>query len=675
MPPSNTRTATGWPSARVACVGQKSPTCRTRCGRPARTTPAGACWPAARSATASCIKRHAVASAWLSGGDTPAAREVLPLARSGRHAAAPARSEARSPPGAAARKGGLPMRDDTVVTGQDGNCNKHAGVAGWSVAGYTELKALGSGGSGDVTLARHDASGTLVAIKYLRRTLLADPQWAELFRAEAQVLAYLDDPNIVRLYEYVESPSGAAIVMELVDGVSAREILTHQGGTTPEAALMVLQGSLLGLAAAHRRGIVHRDYKPENVLVDGNGDSKLTDFGIAARTGAEPVAAGSLMYAPPEQFAGTPASPAGDVYAATATFYECLTGRPPFTGDTAERLLYQHRTEPVPLDPVPEPLRPLVAAGMAKEPENRPADATTFVSALNAVASRAYGPDWAGRGRSHLGEAALLLAALWPSGGPAAVQGSAVEQLHLSQGSQGARESRHLWHLRHVRHLQHLRHLRNLRNRRNRRGLRLSPIKAAVATSAVVAVVAAGTALAAGLTRHGSTPPVTLPAVTGVSPDGGTDMGGTTVTITGTGLAHATLVTFGGVAGRITAKSDTQLTVASPPGTSTAGITVTTAVMTADSGPRITGTGTVDIIVTTPAGASKLTAADHTFAAPRPAVTGVSPDSGGTAGGTTVSITGTGLAGATGVTFGGVAGRITADSNTQVTVISPPGTG
>jgi serine/threonine protein kinase len=568
------------------------------------------------------------------------------------------------------------MRDDTVVTGQDGNGNKHAGVAEWSVAGYTELTALGSGGSGDVTLARHDASGTLVAIKYLRRTLLADPQWAELFRAEAQVLAYLDDPNIVRLYEYVESPSGAAIVMELVDGVSAREILTHQGGTTPEAALVVLQGSLLGLAAAHRRGIVHRDYKPENVLVDGNGDSKLTDFGIAARTGAEPVAAGSLMYAPPEQFAGTAASPAGDVYAATATFYECLTGRPPFTGDTAERLLYQHLTEPVPLDPVPEPLRPLVAAGMAKEPENRPADATTFVTALNAVASRAYGPDWAGRGRSHLGEAALLLAALWPSGGSAAVQGSAVEQLHLSQGSQGARESRHLWHLRHVRHLQHLRHLRNRRNRRNRRGLRLSPIKAAVVTSAAVAVVAAGAALAAGLTRHGSTPPVTLPAVAGVSPDGGTDMGGTTVTITGTGLAHATLVTFGGVAGRITAKSDMQITVASPPSSSTAGITVTTAVMTADSGPRITGTGTVDIIVTTPAGASKLTAADHyTFAAPRPAVTGVSPDSGGTAGGTTVSITGTGLAGATGVTFGGVAGRITADSNTQVTVTSPPGTG
>ena len=196
----------------------------------------------------------------------------------------------------------------------------------WKVPGYTELKALGSGGFGDVVLARHDPTGTLVAIKYLRRDLLADAEFAELFRAEATVLASLDDPNVVRLYEYVESPACAAIVMELVGGVTLREILTFQGKTTAEAALVVLQGSLLGLAAAHRRGVVHRDYKPENVLVNGDGISKLTDFGIAARAGDHPVPAGTLLYAAPEQMAGAPASPASDVYAATATFYECLTG-------------------------------------------------------------------------------------------------------------------------------------------------------------------------------------------------------------------------------------------------------------------------------------------------------------------------------------------------------------
>src|SRR6266571_5326848 len=152
----------------------------------------------------------------------------------------------------------------------------------WTIPGYTELRALGSGGFGDVVLARHDGTGTLVAVKYLRPDLLAGPGFAAMFRAEAAVLAALDDPNVVRLYEYIESPAGAAIVMELIGGVTLREILAFQGKTTAEAALAVLQGSLLGLAAAHRRGVVHRDYKPENVLVNGDGISKLTDSGIAS---------------------------------------------------------------------------------------------------------------------------------------------------------------------------------------------------------------------------------------------------------------------------------------------------------------------------------------------------------------------------------------------------------
>src|SRR5580658_3463788 len=301
----------------------------------------------------------------------------------------------------------------------------------WKVPGYTELKMLGSGGVGQVVMARHDVTGNLVAIKYLRRELLDDPEFAAMFRAEARALASLSDPNVVRLYEYAESPAGAAIVMELVDGTSLREILTRHGKTSAEAALVVLQGSLLGLAAAHARGVVHRDYKPENVLVNGQGASKLTDFGIAARSGDRAMAAGTLAYAPPEQFGGGPASPSGAVYAAPATFYECLTGHPPFSGDGAERLLYQHLAEPVPLDPVPEPLRPLIEAGMAKDPGRRPADATILVGELRTVASGAYGPDWEERGRSLLGEAALLLAALWPSGAPAAVQGTTVHRIRL----------------------------------------------------------------------------------------------------------------------------------------------------------------------------------------------------------------------------------------------------
>ena len=265
-----------------------------------------------------------------------------------------------------------------------------------------------------MVLARHEASGVLVAIKYLRPDLLADPGFAGMFRGEATVLASLDDPNIVRLYEYVESPAGAAIVMELVNGVPLAAILAHQGRTAPEAALVVLQGSLLGLAAAHQRGVVHRDYKPGNVLIGGDGTSKLTDFGLAARTGDRPIPAGTLMYVAPEQIDGAPASPAGDVYSATATFYECLTGHPPFTGESGE-LLHQHRTQPVPLDPVPAALRPLVAAGMAKDPGRWRIVAITLVTQLQAAAASTYGKDWEKHGRSHLGEAALLLAALWPA--------------------------------------------------------------------------------------------------------------------------------------------------------------------------------------------------------------------------------------------------------------------
>src|SRR5580692_2446548 len=346
----------------------------------------------------------------------------------------------------------------------------------WKISGYTELRALGSGGFGAVVLARHDESGTLVAVKYLRAELLADPGFAAMFRDEAAVLASLDDPHVVRLFEYAESQAGAAIVMELIDGVSVREILSRRGATSAEAALVVLQGSMLGLAAAHARGVVHRDYKPENVLVNGEGASKLTDFGIAARAGDRAVPAGTLAYAPPEQFDGGPASPAGDVYAATATFYECLTGHPPFTGDTAEALVARHRSEPVPLEAVPEPLRPLVTAGMAKDPGDRPADAAVFVSELRTAAAGACGQDWEERGRSALAEAALLLAALWPSGAAPAVQGAAVEHVKLPRSPRGSRQSRHRLHLQHKAHLRHLRHLRAL--------------MAVAATAAVGAIVA-----------------------------------------------------------------------------------------------------------------------------------------------------------------------------------------
>ena len=352
----------------------------------------------------------------------------------------------------------------------------------------------------------------------------------------------------------------------------------------------------------------------------------------------------------------------------------------------------------MPLEPVPEALRPLVAAGLAKDPGRRPADGAALVAELRTVAGGAYGPDWEDRGRSHLGEAALLLAALWPSGGPPAVQGTTVEKVRLRQRKKVRLRQRKKVRLRQrkkvrLRQRKKVRlRQRNWRSRLRRSVAVRAPIAVKVAIAAIaVAIATAGTLLAVALTGSGRPSPVTALAVTGVSPASGSTMGGTAVTITGTDLARATVVRFGGVAGTITADSGTQITVISPPSTGTVDTTVTTAditgtvdtavttaAITADSGAQVaaTGAGTVDIIVTTPVGTSKPTAADrYTYIAPRPAVTGVSPDSGSFAGGTTLSILGTGLAGATGVHFGGAAAAITADSSTQVTVISPPGTG
>jgi len=291
----------------------------------------------------------------------------------------------------------------------------------WAVPGYTQERELGHGASGKVVQAVNDASGHRVAIKYLSPSLVRDPAFMWGFRSEAQMLRELGVPQVVQVYDYVEQPgAGAAIVMELVNGVSLHEMIERRGPTTPEAALTVLKGSLLGLAAAHTLGIVHRDYKPENVLVDTTGNSKLADFGVAVRWGKAAPAAGTPLYMAPEQWHGAPASPATDVYAATAVFFECLTGKTPFSGKLLQ-LQEQHVTAPVPLDRVDSPLQGLIARGMAKNPAGRPQSAIAFVSELESLAAATYGPDWEERGRNHLAErVAALLPLLLRDGHPGA---------------------------------------------------------------------------------------------------------------------------------------------------------------------------------------------------------------------------------------------------------------
>jgi hypothetical protein len=448
------------------------------------------------------------------------------------------------------------------------------------VPGYTEVRPLGGGGFGEVVLATHDASGTAVAVKYLHPDLLGDPEHVAMFRAEARTLIGLDSPHVVRLYEYVEGPAGAAIVMELIEGITLAALLDREGETTPEAALVVLYGSLLGLAAAHARGVVHRDYKPANVLVNGQGASKLTDFGIAALAGSRPVPTGTLRYMPPEQFEGAPASPAADVYAATVTFYQCLVGRVPFDGRTSTELYEQHRSAQVPMEEVPGPLQAVIARGLAKDPRYRPSDAVRLAAELRQVATAGYGPDWEDRGRSHLAEVALLLLALlWPSGGSAAVAGSTVEQVQLNDPTRGPRQPHpshpaqpgheaqaahtaqaghatgsgqagqtqaehlehvehleHAEHLVHVEHEEHLAHLRHLgredggpsgeqsTGRRILRRARSHPVVVAVIAAAVVVIAVVAAFASSG---GGGTPrPGGLPgaggsaALAGASPTG-----------------------------------------------------------------------------------------------------------------------------------------------------------
>src|SRR5215469_1835888 len=236
-------------------------------------------------------------------------------------------------------------------------------MSAWVVPGYTEERELGRGASSRVVEAIHINSGRPVAIKYLAPKLFRDPNFLARFREEVEVLRSLDVPEVVRLFDYIEEPGqGAAIVMELVDGVSLHEMITRQGPTSPESALVVLMGSLLGLAAAHQLGIVHRDYKPENVLIDGAGNSKLTDFGIAVRAGEKAPATGTPLYMAPEQWTGGPATPATDIYAATAVFFEFLTGKTPFTGGLGQ-LATQHRTAPVPLAAIDQPLQAFIERG------------------------------------------------------------------------------------------------------------------------------------------------------------------------------------------------------------------------------------------------------------------------------------------------------------------------
>ena len=283
--------------------------------------------------------------------------------------------------------------------------NARSGAGGWALAGYTDERELGRGDSGRVVAAVEKGTGRRVAIKYLSPALVGDDAFMVGFRAEAEQLTRVDVPSAARVYDFAEQPgTGAAVVMELIGGVTLAALIERRGPLHPEAALTVLKGMLLALAAVHRLGFGHGDCKPGNVLVDETGQVKLTDFGIARPRAEGFPAAGTPRYLAPEVWRGEPATSGTDVYAATVVFFECLAGHPPFDGDLS-RLREQHASGSVPLDGIDEPLRQLIAGGMAPARADRPHSAIAFVSELEALAPATWGADWEERGRGQLAAA------------------------------------------------------------------------------------------------------------------------------------------------------------------------------------------------------------------------------------------------------------------------------
>ncbi|HEX2322472.1 MAG TPA: Stk1 family PASTA domain-containing Ser/Thr kinase [Streptosporangiaceae bacterium] len=256
------------------------------------------------------------------------------------------------------------------------------------LGGRYELDGIvGRGGMAEVYRARDLRLDRVVAVKTLREDLARDQTFQARFRREAQSAASLNHPSIVAVYDTGEDNAGMShvpfIVMEFVDGRTIRDLLRDDRRLLPERALEITDGVLRALDYSHRAGIVHRDIKPGNVMLNRQGEIKVMDFGIA-RAVADTQATmtqtaqviGTAQYLSPEQARGERVDARSDLYSVGCLLYELLTGRPPFTGDSPVSIAYQHvREAPIPpsrVDPeLPPWADPIVLRAMEKDPAER----------------------------------------------------------------------------------------------------------------------------------------------------------------------------------------------------------------------------------------------------------------------------------------------------------------
>ena len=260
---------------------------------------------------------------------------------------------------------------------------------------YAVTARIAHGGMATVYQATDTRLDREVALKVMHAELARDEEFVRRFIGEAKSVARLSHQNVVAVFDQGADGPFLYLAMEYVPGRTLKELLRANGRFPPATALEIMAGVLDGLAAAHASGIVHRDVKPENVLVTADGRIKVADFGLArALSAAGHTRAGLLIgtvaYVPPEQVTGGTTGPRGDVYSAGVMFFELLTGRLPFTGDTPLSIAYQHVNTDVPAPSAMAPGLPpaidqLVLAATSRDPARRPADADEFLRAVRHV--------------------------------------------------------------------------------------------------------------------------------------------------------------------------------------------------------------------------------------------------------------------------------------------------